>query len=254
MNHLKAIIFDVDGTIADTEEAHRKAFNQTFEQNGLNWHWSQAEYTSLLSVTGGKERIKHFIDINNLSLSLPLKYSNLTEYIKHLHEQKNNIFASIIQSGEVPFRIGFERLVSEAIEKNITLAIATTTSLSNVEALITSNLGVDAMDYFTIIGAGDMVANKKPSGEIYQYVLVRLHLEAKECVAIEDSYNGLCSSKEAHLVTIITVNPYTQEHDFLQADIVVSSLGDKNTPSQWVRGKRLEGDFIDISNLENLLN
>ena len=253
MSQLKAIIFDVDGTMSDTEEAHRVAFNETFKQNELDWYWDILQYKKLLEVTGGKERIKHFIDINHFSLSIPSNYPNLTEYVKYLHTQKNNIFASIIQKGEVPFRVGFERLVSEAREQNITLAIATTTSLSNVEALITSNLGVGAMDCFAVIGAGDMVANKKPSGEIYKYVLEKLHLNAKECVAIEDSYNGLCSSKEAHLATLITVNPYTQEHDFSQADTVVSSLGDRHTPSQWVSGKTLEGDFIDLQSLENLL-
>ena len=254
MNQLKAIIFDVDGTIADTEEAHREAFNKTFKNNQLGWHWSQTEYKALLRVTGGKERIKHFIDINHLTPNIPSQYPNLTEYIKHLHTEKNSIFASIIQSGKVPFRVGFERLVAEAREKNITLAISTTTSLSNVEALIESNLGVEAMDYFAVIGAGDMVANKKPSGEIYSYVLDKLGLKAGECVAIEDSYNGLCSSKEARLVTVITVNPYTQEHDFSQADTVVSSLGDKNTPTTLLRGKTFEGDFIDVRNLESLLN
>ncbi|MGO9592291.1 MAG: HAD hydrolase-like protein [Steroidobacteraceae bacterium] len=80
--NIKAIIFDVDGTLADTEDAHRIAFNKTFAENHLNWNWDVALYDKLLKVTGGKERIKYFVESFLPSFAKPADYDG---FVKHLH-------------------------------------------------------------------------------------------------------------------------------------------------------------------------
>ena len=63
MTALKALIFDVDGTLADTErDGHRVAFNQAFAEAGLDWDWTVSLYGDLLEVTGGRERILFYLD------------------------------------------------------------------------------------------------------------------------------------------------------------------------------------------------
>jgi len=246
---LKAIIFDVDGTLADTEkDGHRIAFNKAFSDANLDWNWDEELYGKLLAVTGGKERIKYYInnfDVNNTK--------NIDDsFIKELHMQKTKYYVQIMQEGKLPLRRGVKRLILEAREKNIKLAIATTTTYDNVASLLTSTLGEESIEWFETIGAGDMVANKKPANDIYLLVLDQLELSPTECIAIEDSYNGLISSTTADLKTLITVNEYTKEHDFSKASLVVESLGCENNDAKVVHGNLLN-NIVNIQSLEKLL-
>jgi beta-phosphoglucomutase-like phosphatase (HAD superfamily) len=219
---LKALIFDVDGTLADTEEAHRNAFNEAFRQHALDWNWSKPHYSHLLSIAGGKERLRRHID------SLPLsarEYRELTQRIPAVHNTKTEIYASMVVAGDVSLRDGVERLIDEAARANIQLAIASTTTLANIEALLRTTLGRYSPQRFAVIGAGDQVRHKKPSPEIYRFVLRELARSARECVAIEDSANGLAAAKAAGLFTVVTPSFWTRTEDFSAADMVLPSLG-----------------------------
>ncbi len=223
---LKALIFDVDGTLADTElNGHRVAYNRAFEQLGINWHWTEDIYRELLSVSGGKERMKYFVD--NYQPEIPAD-SDLEELIAGIYYTKTKIFKEMLLTGLIPMRSGVVRLFNEAREAGIRLAIATTTSPSNIEYILSSNLGEDSLDWFDIIAAGDIVENKKPSPEIYQLVLDEMGWQADECVAFEDSENGCLSARAAALPVIITVTAYTQDEPFIGADLVLDKFGDEN--------------------------
>jgi beta-phosphoglucomutase-like phosphatase (HAD superfamily) len=219
---LKALIFDVDGTLADTEEAHRCAFNDAFRQHNLDWNWSKHAYARLLSVTGGKERLQAYAD----SL-FPCSGARRTFALRigAIHRTKTEIYASMVEAGQVSLRDGVERLIDEAARANVQLAIASTTTLANIEALLRTTLGPNSAQRFAVVGAGDQVRHKKPAPEIYRFVLRELDRCAGECVAIEDSLNGLTAAKRAGLYTVVTPSDWTRADDFSAADMVLPSLG-----------------------------
>jgi beta-phosphoglucomutase-like phosphatase (HAD superfamily) len=218
---LKALIFDVDGTLADTEEVHRRAFNLAFGRHGLDWNWDRPLYARLLLTAGGKERLGAYID------SLPLgvvEHRALRQRIPAIHQTKTDLYASMIAAGSIPLRDGVERLIDEAAGANVQLAIASTTTLANIEALLQATLGRHSPHRFAVIGAGDQVRHKKPAPEIYRFVLRELNRPADQCAAIEDSATGLAAAKTAGLYTVVTPSAWTQGEDFSAADLVLPSL------------------------------
>lgn len=244
---LKAFIFDVDGTLADTEEAHRQAFNLAFKQAGLPWHWDYHLYKQLLSVTGGKERIQYFTKDFLPDYQPP---ENFTQIVTDLHAAKTRFYVDLMQSGKVPLRCGVQNLFAAARQAGILLAIATTTTPANITALLESTLGKGAEKQFATIAAGDMVKAKKPAPDVYLLALQQLGLRADECLAFEDSRNGLLSAKGAGLKTLITTNPFTDDHDFSQADLVLDQLGDAQHPFRVIDAKGRDlGGFTHV-NLE----
>jgi len=219
---IKAIIFDVDGTIADTEDAHRQSFNKAFADNNLDWNWDVALYDKLLKVTGGKERIKYFVES-----FLPGGFSKPADYdafVKNLHAVKTTHYTAMMRAGGVPLRPGIKQLINDARNAGLILAIATTTSPENVGALLEVGLGKDWINYFSSVGCGDIVPLKKPAPDIYNWVLDEIKLPAAECIALEDSNNGLRSSLAAGIKTYITTNHYTRNQDFTGATAVFEDL------------------------------
>lgn len=219
----KAIIFDVDGTLADTEEAHRLSFNRAFAESGLDWNWDAALYNKLLAVTGGKERIKYFVSD---FLSGYAKPDNFDGFVKHLHKVKTAHYTALLADGLIPLRPGIRQLMDDTRAAGIRLAIATTTSPENVAGLLEAELGKNWGSYFAAIGCGDIVPHKKPAPDIYLWVLERLQLSSSECIALEDSENGLRASLAAGIRTFITTNSYTRSHDFTGAAAVFDDLDD----------------------------
>ncbi len=220
---IKAIIFDVDGTLADTEDAHRIAFNKAFADNGLGWNWDVALYDKLLKVTGGKERIKYFVEDFLKDFAKPAAYE---AFVKNLHMQKTAHYTTALRDGHIPLRPGIKQLISDAHKAGLKLAIATTTSPENVSALLEVGLGKNWEQQFAAIGCGDIVPLKKPAPDIYNWVLHQLQLAPQDCIALEDSYNGLHSALAAGIKTYITTNPYTCKQDFAGAAVVFDDLSD----------------------------
>lgn len=218
---IKAIIFDVDGTIADTEDAHRLSFNKAFAENKLDWNWDVALYDKLLKVTGGKERIKYFVADFLKGYNKP---DNFDEFVKHLHAVKTTHYTAMMRAGGVPLRPGIRQLINDARKAGVVLAIATTTSPENVGALLEVGLGKDWGSYFASVGCGDIVPLKKPAPDIYNWVLKEIKLPASDCIALEDSNNGLRSSLAAGIKTFITTNHYTRSQDFSGAAAVFEDL------------------------------
>jgi HAD superfamily hydrolase (TIGR01509 family) len=222
MNTLHALIFDVDGTLADTErDGHRLAFNTAFAEHGLDWHWDEALYGELLAVTGGKERIRFYAERHAPEM---LASADFPELVRRLHLAKTAHYVRIVDQGGLPLRPGVAHLIAEARAAGVRLAIATTTSPENVTTLLRASLAAAATDWFEVIGAGDVVPHKKPAPDIYRWVLERLGLPATACLAIEDSENGLQSSLAAGIPTVVTISEYTAGHDFRGARAVLPDL------------------------------
>lgn len=213
---LKALIFDVDGTLAETEEVHRQAFNETFAAHGLGWHWSAEDYRALLCTTGGKERMARHRDALGAGPS--------DAEIAALHVEKTACYGAIIGSGQVPLRPGVATLIQRARDAGLRLAIATTTNRPNVDALIRACFDAPAETVFDAIAAGDEVAAKKPAPDIYTLALARLDLPATAAIAFEDSRAGLASARAAGLRVLVTPSVYTEGDDFTGADWLLRDL------------------------------
>ena len=247
---LKALIFDVDGTLADTEkDGHRVAFNSAFKAAGLDWEWDEELYGKLLAVTGGKERMNYYLDNFNTTFERP---DNLQEMIAELHKSKTGYYTKLLGEGAIPLRPGVKRLIQDARDAGLRLAIATTTTPENVTALLENTLGKESIDWFEVIAAGDIVPAKKPASDIYDWALKEMKLDAADCLAFEDSENGILSSQGADLKTIITVNDYTLDHDFTGAAIVLNHMGEPDMPFSVITGDADGHSCITLDLLKQL--
>jgi len=220
---IEALIFDVDGTLADTEEAHRVAFNLAFERHRLGWSWSRAEYRMLLNVTGGKERIAAYVS------ELPIDAAarkRLLELIPAVHAEKTRFYSSVVSDGGVPLREGVTPLLDDALAAGCRLAIASTTTAVNIDALLGATLGPRGLDMFSVIACGDQVRAKKPAPDIYRLALANLGLTPERAIAFEDSPNGLAAANAAGLWTVVTPTFWTEGSDFAAAGLVRPSLRD----------------------------
>ncbi|MBI5451211.1 MAG: HAD family hydrolase [Gammaproteobacteria bacterium] len=254
-NTLKALIFDIDGTLADTErDGHRVAFNQAFDEAGLNWHWDVELYGRLLAVTGGRERMMHYHQQYNHG---PLPATDGAAFFVGLHQAKNRHYAALMAGGQIALRPGIRRLLHQARHEGLRLVIATTTTRSNVTVLLEHTLGAESIDWFEVIATADEVPDKKPSPAVYHYVLQQLGLTAHHCLALEDSSNGLVAARAAGLRTLVTINDYTAGSDFSGAWLIVDQLGEPGSPGT-VRGGEVSGVaghhvVVDVPLLRRLL-
>ncbi len=245
MATLQALLFDVDGTLADTErDGHRPAFNMAFEAAGLDWNWDEALYGELLAVTGGKERIRYYLEKFNTHFNKPDDYDN---FVKGLHESKTDFYTLLMQEGKIPLRSGVERLIAEARAEGMRMAVVTTTTPANVTALLVNTLGPDSESWFEVIAAGDIVPAKKPAPDIYIWALEQMNLTADDAIAFEDSFNGFKSSQSADLKTIITINEYTKEDDFGGAELVLNQMGETDDAFIVLDGDAQGHTYLDLA-------
>ena len=244
---LQALIFDVDGTLAETEELHRQSFNLTFQQFKLDWHWHPELYAELLQTTGGKERMIRYVERHR-----PQDRAVL-ERLPLLHKTKTRSYLDLLGRGALKLRPGVERLVYEAQDRGIKLAIATTSTPVNVKALLRSTLGEDAPSWFAI-AAGDVVTRKKPHPDVYFEALDALDVGPAHAVAFEDSTNGTRAAVAAGLAVVATPSLYLAGEDLSDAKAVVSSLGEPDKPFTHIAGQTFPRPYVTIDGLQALLD
>jgi HAD superfamily hydrolase (TIGR01509 family) len=238
---LKALLFDVDGTLAETEEFHRCAFNSAFADLGLDVQWSVTEYRELLKVTGGKERLAAYFGARGQVLA--------EERIRTIHEAKNARYARDLEAGRARLRPGVLRLMDEAEAAGIRLGIATTTSPVNLESLLGPLLGEHWKRRFACVVAGDAVARKKPAPDVYQACLAQLGVAPTEAVAVEDSLPGLAAAHAAGIRVILTPSLYTEGEDYAAAEYLLPDLGEPASP--WDRAIRgFARRWVQIADLQ----
>lgn len=255
MPQLQALIFDVDGTLAETErDGHRLAFNRAFAAAGLDWQWSIELYGELLEVAGGKERIRFYLDRHLPDFVPPSTWQeDWQAQIAALHTSKTVFYKQLLTEGIILPRPGVQRLLQQAREQGIRLAIATTSAPANVLALLKTALSPESADWFEVIAAGDMVPAKKPAPDVYLYVLQQMGLAPQNCLVIEDSHQGLQAALGAGLTTVVTVNNYTRHQNFAGAALVLDHLGDPEQPFTPLAGNARNFTYFDTALAETLL-
>ncbi|MEH6726904.1 MAG: HAD-IA family hydrolase [Hyphomicrobiales bacterium] len=235
---MQALIFDCDGVLVDTErDGHRVAFNKAFAAKGLSENWSVERYHDLLLTAGGKERMKRHFD----ETEWPVPAQEREDFIQHLHRLKTDIFMELIQQGKLPLRPGISRIMNEAIDEGVTLAVCSTSNERAVQAIVDKLLG-DRVAAVTTVFAGDMVKAKKPDPAIYLMALDQLRLDRTKCIVVEDSNIGLTAARAAGIRCLVTKSSYTGNEDFSAAQAIVSDLDND------------DGQPVSLSTLRALLD
>lgn len=242
---LRALIWDVDGTIAETErDGHRLAFNHAFETLGLPWRWDVATYGDLLRIAGGRERLVH--DLAQRA-EAPAAEADRLALVDRLHDVKNAAYRAMVDAGGIPLRPGVTRLIESAIADGARLAIATTTSRGNVDALLRGAIGANWTERFDAVVCADEAPRKKPDPEVYRLALAGLAIDAADAVAIEDSPNGVAAARAAGIATLVTRSFYFADGDF---DGATASCEHLDGPVRWLDG---EAPCVDLPLLRTLL-
>jgi HAD superfamily hydrolase (TIGR01509 family) len=224
MAAIKALFFDMDGVIIDTErDGHRVAFNEAFISLGFDFQWDVEKYHALLQVAGGKERMKHYFQEEGLFAEF--SPAEMKDLLLTIHKKKTGIFLEMLETGKLPLRPGIKRFMKEAMELDLLICVCTTAN-EKAAGAVTRNMLAEIT--FAHVLAGDIVKKKKPDPEIYTLALQKTGLSPDACIVIEDSAIGVLAAKAAGLRVIATTNGYTEQEDLSQADIIVSSLGDVN--------------------------
>ncbi len=258
---LKALLFDVDGTLADTEpQGHLPAYNRAFRELGLDWKWSKTLYRKLLLQPGGRERIDHYLQEHNPDLGAHKGgvERDRGAWVDDLHQVKSKHFRRRLKSGRVPLRPGVRRLMLEAVEQGLQLGIVTNASKASLKAFLTHALGDELRKHISVVTSGEEVARKKPAPDIYLLACQRLGLQPDECVAVEDSAMGLQAARSAGIAVVVTVNADTRNQDFSKALLVVDQLGEPGEPCTLLAvspGSQCDGPaHVDLAFIKQLLD
>ncbi len=248
MSQIKAVFFDQDGVIIDTErDGHRVSFNMTFKEFGFDDEWSVDYYHELLQIAGGKERMKHHWKTKGFSKQMTEE--EIDALIPQMHKRKTALFVELIETGKLPLRPGIHRFMKEALEAGLKIAVCTTSNEQAAKA-ITEKILADIK--FDLVLAGDVVSKKKPDPEIYNLALSKLGLKPEEVFVVEDSKNGVAASKAAGMKTIVTTNGYTEKEDVSAGDVIVSCLGDPDGEKAAMRKGDLPG-FDGVVHVKQLV-
>jgi HAD superfamily hydrolase (TIGR01509 family) len=224
---LRALIFDVDGTLADTEEFHRRAFNAAFSAADLHWWWNRGTYRELLRVAGGRQRMRAFAERED---AVTTQRADFEELLTALHAAKTRRYDASLREEPLPLRPGIARLFEEAAAAHVTLAIATTTTAANLDALLEPHFGRNWRERFAAIVSGNEVKRLKPEPDVYIETLRQLGLDANECLAFEDSANGIRAAEAAGLSVIATPTWYSLAESLPETLVSLPHLGDPEMP------------------------
>ncbi|MHB8191164.1 MAG: HAD family hydrolase [Ferrimicrobium sp.] len=246
---LEGVIFDVDGTLAETERyGHRVAYNEAFKELGYPIEWDDALYARLLQIAGGRERVEFYLrerpdigDVNDAELDA-------------IHHHKSVAYAKIVKRGVITLKVGVRRLLDELRDAGVAVAIASTTTYEGLSALLEVTIGPDWSARFAALGLAEVAPRKKPDSGVYDWVVERLGSAPGALVAIEDSEIGLRAARGAGIPCLVTPSDFTHGEDFSSAQLVSDSLGDQEYPAQWRYPDGSSGKgIVNLALLESLL-
>ena len=246
---LRAVLFDVGGTIAESEEIHRKSFNDAFKEYGLSWYWDEAIYRELVFIGGGKERINYYI---TRAWPEMLKQKNFTSYVSALHKVKSQIYEEYLNDLRIKARPGIIRLLKELKDHKIRLAIVSDTTEQNLTNLFKKGISINPSEWFEVVAHGGCADQKKPSPEIYLWALEKLKLHPNSCIAIEDAPRGVEAATDADLKVIVTPSLYTKNENFEKASLVISDLGEPAKPFEVLSGNSLNHSYMNVDLLKRI--
>lgn len=256
----KALIFDCDGVLGDTERfGHLIAFNRMWKELGVPWQWSEEEYGRKLLIGGGKERMASLFSEPAFLKAWPDAPSDEAarkETIAAWHKRKTEIYKEIIASGLIPARSGIRRICEEALSQGWLLAVASTSAPEAVNSVLRHAAGDAIAAQFSAVLAGDVVKAKKPAPDIYNLAAQTLGVPPEACVVVEDSNNGVEAAHGAGMKCIVTVSSYTRDEDFAHASIVLTCLGNLNGEKCEVlqnRSLAAPKDYFSISDVQTIL-
>ena len=203
---LEALLWDVDGTLAETErDGHRVAFNRAFAALEVPWRWSEKRYAELLAVTGGRERLLHDMRDRTEAPADPAQRQSLAG---RLHALKNECYARIVAEAGMPLREGVRELFDDCARAGLRMAIVTTTSRANVQALLGAQLGAGWRERFAAVVCGEDAPRKKPDPQAYLMALHALRLAPQQALAIEDAPAGVAAARAAGVPVVVTCSHY----------------------------------------------
>jgi HAD superfamily hydrolase (TIGR01509 family) len=252
---LRALLFDLDGTLADTERlGHRPAYNRAFRKLGLSFRWGPKLYRKLLLQPGGRERLLHYLKRYRPELGdhRAAAEADPQAWAATVHDLKSRYFRRLVRRGDVPLRPGVARLMREARAAGVRLAIVTSASRATLQPILRHSLGPELMDGIEVLVCGDDVAHKKPAPDLHRLALARLGLAPRDCMAIEDSAMGLAAAVAAGVPTLITTNDNTAHEAFDAATLVLDTLGEPGAPARVLKGA-LDGECVTLPALNRLL-
>ena len=221
---LSAVLFDVDGTLADTErDGHRPAFNRAFAEAGLAecwdvecWDvecWDVEDYGRRLAVPGGQQRIESFLAERG--------HADPAGFARVLHRAKTGYFLEWVRSGPVRSRSGVDALISDLGAAGVRIGVVTTGRRAWVLPLLDRLFGAGV---FEVVVTGDDVGRLKPAPDAYLLALDRLGLRAAEVLVVEDSPPGLAAAVAAGPAAVVVTNDYTAGAEFPGAAAVLPSF------------------------------
>lgn len=248
----RALIFDCDGVLADTErDGHLVAFNRAFAEFGFPVQWSQEEYAELLKTGGGKERLRAYLAMHPEADFA--RGGDLDEAIAALHQRKSELYVQLVQEGALPARPGIARIIEAALDAGWKVAVASTSAVASVEAVLRHAVGSQNFPRVHGIFAGDVVPAKKPAPDIYLLALKELALEPRDAVVVEDSAVGAQAAYAAGLTHLITLSSFTQDDPFPHAAVVVDHLGDPDEPTKVRQGPNiLDNGMVTLAGFDSL--
>jgi HAD superfamily hydrolase (TIGR01509 family) len=251
---LRALLFDLDGTLAETEaHGHRPSYNRAFRKLGLSFRWGPKLYRRLLAQPSGRERLHHYLRRYQPDLGEHAEAVSESEeaWVEHVHRLKSRYFRRYLRQGKVPLRPGVARLLREASEAGLRLAVVTNASRASVRSFLKYGLGKELTGRIDLVVGGDQISARKPAPDAYHYALKRLKVAPYECIAIEDSAMGLSAARAAGVPTVITVNGDTAGQDFSSATLVLDTLGEPDTPSTVMAG-RIDESWLGFKTLRRI--
>ena len=245
---LQALIFDVDGTIAETADLHREAWNHAFAIHGIGWHWTRAIFSRLLPLPDGIARLRAF----GMGVD-PSQFASLLAGggLRRLIAAKTAAYARALRAGAAMPRPGIIRLIAEARSADVPIAAVSTGSRIEFDLLLFHAVGFDALGWFDCVRTRDDCPGQPDAAGPYSATIRAMALNPHQCLAIDDSDEGATAAATAGLRVLATPGIYTSSHRFHGANLVLSDLGRPDAPFDVIRGNAHGHQFASLTALQD---